>query len=145
MEFLPGKVEWHLVRNGRPYGPSSDLEMLKYIELGRLEPTDLLWRDGFSKWQRATAVFPELREVWNSSHNDPAESSIIVGEPFGAARPAGRRAKSRKTLVLALFVLFVLSGAASYAYFRFDGYLTIPGSTSPDGRDATSPKWRFSL
>ena len=123
------EVLWHLVRSGKPYGPLSDLEMLKFIELGHLEPTDLLWREGFSEWRHATAVFPELQEVGNPSHTDPVDSSIIVGEPFVAARSLDRRATSRRTLTLAFFLIIVLGGAASYAYLRSDWLLS--GTVSP--------------
>src|SRR5262245_32448970 len=32
MELPPANVEWHLVRDGKPYGPLSELEFLKFIE-----------------------------------------------------------------------------------------------------------------
>ena len=56
MDLPPSKIEWHLVRDGKPYGPLSDLEFFKFIELGHLEPNDLLWRDGFKGWQSANVV-----------------------------------------------------------------------------------------
>jgi len=135
------EVLWHLVRSGKPYGPLSDREMLKFIELGHLEPTDLLWREGFSEWRHATVVFPELQEVENPSHTDPVSSSITVGEPLIAARPLDRRATSRRTLTLALFLIIVLGGAASYAYLRPDWLLSGTASpTNPEDRDGATIK-----
>jgi GYF domain 2 len=121
MQLSP--VEWHLVRDGKPFGPLSELEFLKFIELGHLEQNDLLWRDGFSEWRSASVVFPELREVLIPSHAEPLDCSIAVGEPLVAAMPVSRRATSRKALVLGLFTIVVLGGAVSYGYFSSDWLL----------------------
>ncbi len=53
-----GKIEWYLAREGQQHGPLSDVELDKFIELGHLEPMDLLWRAGFDDWRPATDVFP---------------------------------------------------------------------------------------
>jgi uncharacterized protein DUF4339 len=126
MQLSP--VEWHLVRDGKPFGPLSELEFLKFIELGHLEQNDLLWRDGFSEWRSAKVVFPELREVLIPSHTEPLDCSIAVGETLVAAMPVSRRATSRKALVLGLFTIVVLGGAVSYGYFSSDWLL--PQTTS---------------
>jgi hypothetical protein len=123
MQSYPVKVEWHLVRAGKPFGPLSELEFSKFIELGHLEETDLLWRDGFSEWRSAIVVFPELREVQLPSHAEPLECSIAVGELLVAATPVSRRATSRKSLVLGLFMIVILGGAVSYGYFSSDWLL----------------------
>jgi hypothetical protein len=121
MQSSPVKVEWHLVRNGKPFGPLSDLEFFKLIELGHLEQNDLLWRDGFSEWRSASVVFPELQEVLTPSHTEPQECSITVGEPLVAARPVCRTA--RKALALGLLTIVILGGAVSYGYFSSDWLL----------------------
>jgi len=123
MQLSPAKVEWHLVRDGKPFGPLSELEFLKFIELGHLEQNDLLWRDGFSEWRSATIVFPELREVLIPSDREQLECSITVGEPLVAARPVSRKAASRKALLFGLFMIVILGGAVSYGYFSSDWLL----------------------
>jgi hypothetical protein len=50
--------QWYLARDGQQYGPLSDPELAKFVELGHLQPTDLLWREGFSDWRPALVVFP---------------------------------------------------------------------------------------
>lgn len=55
------KVQWYLARDGQQYGPLSEPELAKFIELGHLQPTDLLWRDGFPDWRPAMVVFPPQR------------------------------------------------------------------------------------
>lgn len=46
-------VEWYIGRDGKQYGPVTDLEFRKLIELGHLKPTDLVWREGFAEWRPA--------------------------------------------------------------------------------------------
>ncbi len=50
--------QWYLARDGQQYGPLSEPELAKFIELGHLQPTDLLWREGFPDWRPAMVVFP---------------------------------------------------------------------------------------
>lgn len=52
------QIEWYIARDGQQYGPLSDPEMRKFVELGHLRPTDLVWRHGFPDWRPAPAVFP---------------------------------------------------------------------------------------
>ena len=131
MALPPSKVEWHLARNGKEYGPLSDPELSKFIELGHLEPDDLLWREGFSDWQPAATLFPRQQEVLNARDTDHVVSSIKVEESLIAARSSNRRTTPRKALVLALFLIIVLGGAASYAYFWSD-WPSVPSPTHPE-------------
>ncbi|KAB2912849.1 MAG: DUF4339 domain-containing protein [Hyphomicrobiaceae bacterium] len=52
------ETQWYLAREGQQYGPLTDAELTKFIELGHLQPTDLLWREGFPDWRPAMVVFP---------------------------------------------------------------------------------------
>jgi GYF domain 2 len=52
--------QWYLAREGQQYGPLTDAELAKFVELGHLQPTDLLWREGFTDWRPALVVFPPL-------------------------------------------------------------------------------------
>jgi hypothetical protein len=47
---------WHLSRDGKQYGPISDEELRRLIELGKLSRDDLLWRPGFADWRAASTV-----------------------------------------------------------------------------------------
>jgi hypothetical protein len=120
MDLPPSKIEWHLVRDGKPYGPLSDLEFFKFIELGHLEPNDLLWRDGFKGWQSADVVFPELQELPTPFHTEPVEFLSKFSQPLVSDRPVERKTTSRKARVITLFLIVMVGGAASYAYFWSD-------------------------
>jgi GYF domain 2 len=60
MSGTSGKIEWYLARDGQQHGPLTEDELDKFIELGHLKPTDLLWRAGFDDWRTAAQVFPPL-------------------------------------------------------------------------------------
>jgi hypothetical protein len=110
MDLPPASVEWYLVRDGKKYGPLSDLEMLNDIDAGDLRPNDQLWRKGFGGWRPAKVVFPELYGA--------SAGSIEVGEALVCDRLVERRATSRKALVLSFSLIVILGGAVSYAYFN---------------------------
>src|SRR4029079_15720647 len=52
------QTQWYLARDGQQYGPLTEAELAKVSEMGHLQPTDLLWRDGFPDWRPAMIVFP---------------------------------------------------------------------------------------
>jgi hypothetical protein len=54
------RIEWYLARSGHQYGPLSDAEMRKFVELGHLQPTDLVWRKGFTDWRPGSVQFREI-------------------------------------------------------------------------------------
>jgi hypothetical protein len=58
MTAPPSQTQWYIARDGQQFGPLSEPELAKFIDLGHLQPTDLLWRDGFPDWRPALAVFP---------------------------------------------------------------------------------------
>jgi hypothetical protein len=84
MTAPPSQTQWYLARNGQQFGPLSEAELAKFIDLGHLQPTDLLWRDGFPDWRPAMAVFPNRR---------PAQASQGVAQQ---AAPAAAAAQPRR-------------------------------------------------
>lgn len=80
------QVEWYLARGGQQYGPLSDLEMRKFVDLGHLRPGDLVWRHGFNDWRPGSDIFPKT--------GAPKPPSIApaptprTGPPTRTAQPA---------------------------------------------------------
>jgi hypothetical protein len=58
MSSPASQTQWYLAREGQQFGPLSEVELARIIELGHLQPTDLLWREGFPDWRPALVVFP---------------------------------------------------------------------------------------
>lgn len=49
-------AEWYLAREGQQYGPVTEAELTKLVELGHLKDGDLVWRTGFADWQPLATV-----------------------------------------------------------------------------------------
>jgi GYF domain 2 len=56
--MTPQALQWYIARDHREYGPVSDAELEELIELGHLQPTDFLWREGSPNWRSALVLFP---------------------------------------------------------------------------------------
>jgi len=80
MSSPAAQTQWYLARNGQQYGPLSESELGRFVDLGHLQPTDLLWREGFPDWRPAMVVFPQRAST--------------MGRPGPAAR-AGQPSTSR--------------------------------------------------
>ena len=90
--------QWYLAREGQQYGPLTDAELAKFVELGHLQPTDLLWREGFTDWRPALVVFPPLaagaagrKEAPAAGAKPVATTSMDTMRPGADAVDAGKR------------------------------------------------------
>jgi hypothetical protein len=83
------QIEWYLAREGQQYGPLTNVEMQKLIELGHLRATDLIWRQGFPDWRPAPLVFPARPEPLAQPPEPPRSSA--------PARPAPHRHPTSST------------------------------------------------
>ena len=55
-------TDWYYSRNAQQLGPVSSSKLKDLAATGELQPTDLIWRDGMSKWMPANTIkglFPE--------------------------------------------------------------------------------------
>jgi uncharacterized protein DUF4339 len=121
--------QWYLARDGQQYGPLTDPELAKFVELGHLQPTDLLWREGFADWRPALVVFPPQgggAAGRKEANTKPAGTPSAVAAPPAAERgngpaaaPAdsdddlepGRRRFGARFFKLLLLIVLVLAGA----------------------------------
>lgn len=85
------QIEWYLARGGQQYGPLSELEMQKFIELGHLRPSDLVWRQGFADWRPGSAVFPDLGKP------KPASPAHAKAARAGAPKRTGQQGAAGRT------------------------------------------------
>jgi hypothetical protein len=83
------QIQWYLAREGQQYGPLSEAELAKFIELGHLQPNDLLWREGFPDWRPALVLFPQRQPAAKRPRPDfgdepastrPAAENTLVAE-----------------------------------------------------------------
>jgi len=140
------QTQWYIAREGQQFGPLSDAEMARFIELGHLQPSDLLWREGFPDWRPAMVVFPPARgpaaprsgPPMRPAHasappvtsprigrEQPAKYQAPLGKPADrAGRPRRaepeeldeRRGGGLKRIFLILICLGVLGAAGWFAF-----------------------------
>src|SRR6516225_570480 len=97
MTAPPSQAQWYLARDGRQFGPLSEAELAKFIDLGHLQPTDLLWRDGFADWRPAMVVFPPRKPTQQPA---PTARAPAARAPTAAVAPSvaqQRAAPTRET------------------------------------------------
>jgi hypothetical protein len=134
MSAQASQTQWYLARDGQQFGPISEAELAKFIELGHLQPTDLLWREGFPDWRPALVVFPPHSPApprmgpapLRSGQQRPSARPPVKG-PERSRRdeydedPAPRGRVGRFLLIL---LLLVAIGAAGYAAYVYRGRVT---------------------
>lgn len=132
--------QWYLARDGKQHGPISEAELTRFIEQGHLQPTDLLWREGFSEWRPARVVFPPGGPPRPSQHRAPAGDAARQAGVAAADRPsrgapddgdAGRRFRPVR-VVAVLLLAAVLIGAGVYLY-RTQVTALVASLTAPSG------------
>jgi len=88
------QIQWYLAREGQQYGPLSEGELAKLVELGHLQPNDLLWREGFPDWRPALVVFPQKPKPAPAVKHPPLFDLGGPASPrLGGERPAADRAR----------------------------------------------------
>jgi len=137
--------QWYLARDGQQFGPISEAEMAKLVELGHLQPTDLLWRDGFPDWRPAMVVFPPhgLAQPRAPMRGPPGAGPAArpADELLADPAPIGRRSarvqemadeehRPRRGVRVVAFLLLValLAGAAVAGYLYRDRLASIATS-----------------
>jgi GYF domain 2 len=99
MAGATAQMEWYLARDGKQYGPLTNAEMQKFVELGHLRPTDLVWRQGFPDWRPAAVVFPTRpTPTPTPAHPAPPSGRTWASEPSQQAplrQPASPSAAGR--------------------------------------------------
>lgn len=100
MNATSPEVQWFIARDGKQYGPVSDVEMRKLVELGHMRPGDLVWRPGFPEWRPSAAVFqaPAVPPPAPPPRPQPAAQPAI--EHPGAQQPAPQAQPAPQPAVL---------------------------------------------
>jgi hypothetical protein len=80
-----GGTEWYLARDGQQYGPISETELRKLLELKQLKDDDLLWCDGLDDWKPVAQIGPELTTAPARQQADAEQQ--ISAEPEAALQP----------------------------------------------------------
>ncbi|MGC4005906.1 MAG: DUF4339 domain-containing protein [Pirellulales bacterium] len=128
-------AQWYVRHStGQQYGPAPAPMFQKWLNEGRIPGDGMVWREGWSDWQTAAAVFPQLSGPYGGGMAPPpvpppaaapqaldpfGRSASPFGAtpaPYGAAKPAvpltppptGRRGPSGVLIVILLIVFLVI-------------------------------------
>jgi hypothetical protein len=150
MSSPAAQTQWYIARDGQQYGPLSEAELGRFVDLGHLQPTDLLWREGFPDWRPAMVVFPPraspmgrsvpaTRPGRPSAQRSPAQQALVprdrqlgmrsksaAQESYYVPEAAPRRRGLRRSLV-AIVCLGLLAGGGWYASSRSGSLLKMMG------------------
>lgn len=97
MSGEPTAIEWYIARDGAQHGPISDVEMHKFVELGHLRGTDLVWCARFTAWQPGAQAFPQYFQP-KPVAPAPVAAPVIAPAPQLAPQVAARPASLRASL-----------------------------------------------
>jgi hypothetical protein len=136
--------QWYLARDGQQFGPISEAEMAKLVELGHLQPTDLLWREGFPDWRPAMVVFPPRAPALphgRARGHPAADSSMHPADPLPPdPAPVTRRStveeeetadrprRGARIIVALLLLAAILAGTAGAGYYYRDRLTDVAAS-----------------
>jgi uncharacterized protein DUF4339 len=87
MSGMDSDVQWFIAREGQQHGPLNEDEMRVFVERGHLRPEDLVWRQGFTDWRPASAVFSP-QPATSATGNAPA-AGIQQAAPSATTDPTG--------------------------------------------------------
>ena len=102
-------TEWYYSQGKARLGPVSSLELRELAALGQLQPTDLVWKDGFAEWVAASKVkdltfatpkavassqTPPKHTISNASADDREELTLAASSPAITSTPPIRTSHS---------------------------------------------------
>jgi len=148
MSSPAAQTQWYLARDGQQYGPLSEAELGRFVELGHLQPTDLLWREGFPDWRPAMVVFPPHAPTLGrpssfarptgppaarsaAAHPGPQSRAGLAGVrprqgPFeGYPQPARARRKGLRRALIAIVLIALLAAGGWYGSTHKAGLLKL--------------------
>jgi hypothetical protein len=149
MSSPAAQAQWYIARDGQQYGPLSEAELGRFVDLGHLQPTDLLWREGFPDWRPAMVVFPPrasalarpgpvARQSQASAPRSPVQQAAPSRERLSGMRakqgarevyhdPEAPRGRGLRRTLIALVCIGLLAGGGWYASSRSATLLKLMG------------------
>lgn len=76
--------QWYYSQNGQKHGPISSAELKQLAAAGKLQPTDLIWKEGMAKWAAARSVKGLFPAEAPSTPAAPAAATASKAAPGSA-------------------------------------------------------------
>lgn len=87
-------AEWYYLQNGQQIGPVASGQLRQLASRGRLQPQDLVWRDGLTSWvpaARVKGLFPEDEYTLLEEEAAPLPPRASAGAEDDEFEPAVKR------------------------------------------------------
>jgi hypothetical protein len=100
----PRQKEWYVNHGGQQQGPWDFAELINEVKSGRIQRTDLCWKQGMPQWKalreidEVRAVFPEESPVKEAVLRASRAFKIILLNPVGGLRAAFEGLKPPESL-----------------------------------------------
>lgn len=149
-------AQWYVRHaSGQQYGPAPAPTMQKWLAEGRVPGDGMVWREGWSDWQVASLIFPQLAgplmpnargpaaapyAAQPGMYPRPAAAPAVENDPFsfgapgsGAVKPATpfvfqKRDNSKMMLIISIILLFAIAIVGGVLWY----VLTKPKETDED-------------
>jgi uncharacterized RDD family membrane protein YckC len=114
---MSSTAEWYYLLDGQQLGPVGSRELKVLADKGRLQPTDLIWRDGLTNWvpaARVKGLFPDT-DVYGLEE-EPAAPAPAPAKEDDDFSPGGARPKVSRALrhgyapIVKRFLALILDG-----------------------------------
>ena len=122
--------QWFIARDGKQYGPVSESEMRKLVELGHLKAGDLVWRQGFADWQPAQMLLPQAPAP---TPFPPVAVAPAAPQQPTTARPTAQPAATPTAPAAAAAAPYPAQPAATQSALQAAPQATQTGAAQPAG------------
>jgi hypothetical protein len=95
--------KWHFEWDGKTFGPFSSTQFKELAAIGRLQPTDMVWKEGASKRVRASQVQGLFAARANQSATPKETTAAAAPAPAPPARKSAEPEVSAKSKKLSLW------------------------------------------
>ncbi len=135
-----GDVVWYVrPPSGGQYGPATGKLMRQWLAEGRISPDTLVWREGWRDWQRALAIFPQLRT--NDALVEIIKSNVPLQEP-NSSLPGQAMVYQTPKNIIRLVVTLVILTVLIITYLFYWAFIR---GSSPAAGNSRSPSTRLEL
>jgi hypothetical protein len=127
-------IEWYFMKDGMKHGPISSKQLKQLADSGKIQPTDLIWKQGFSDW-RPAAVLTVLFDPTANRAVEPDHSQENMSVDTSCKKPGYSKVKRSAYIgLLAASGILLLGGFFIWTMHR--GHL--PATQSSQGHAASA-------
>jgi GYF domain 2 len=94
---MQAERQWYFSREGKQYGPFSEVELVDFYWSNQLHPTDLFWCQGFSEWQPHSVLFGSQQQQPAATQSEDVHREVAQSSPPSRDEDQGREVVVRQS------------------------------------------------